>query len=113
MPTRISSIQLCLVVALCSLLCACASPYEQESVETNSSRIEQCKSGDQEVAGMAQCLQDDAACYALSSGRYCTGIRASECPLGSTTLEPGADCPEGKRCFQYSESLSCVAGPDS
>jgi len=111
MPTRMPSIQLSTVVALCSLLCACASPYELDSANT-SSRIEQCRPGDQEVAGAAQCLQDDAACYALSSGRYCTGVRASECPVGSTALEPDTDCPAGKRCFQFSESVTCVAGAD-
>jgi hypothetical protein len=59
------------------------------------------------VDSSADCLQDDAFCYALEDGRYCTGPATPMCPGGSTPIDGEADCPDGSECFQYSESLRC------
>ena len=75
-------------------------------------RIQQCKAGDTRVASEAQCLQDDAACYALADGGYCTGERGNVCPAGSNALPAGAPCPPGARCFEIGESLNCTISFD-
>ncbi len=69
-----------------------------------------CLAGDQAVASSAMCLQDDAACYPLADGSWCTGPRVSTCPMGSNPLPAELPCPEGARCFSQSESLQCVIG---
>ena len=69
-----------------------------------------CLSGDSSVADSSQCLQDDAACYEVADGSWCTGSRATNCPLGSDPLPAELPCPEGARCFAQSESLQCVIG---
>lgn len=71
-------------------------------------RVQQCKAGDERVARESDCLQDDAACYALASGDWCTGERGNTCPSGSAALADDASCPPGARCFQISESLTCA-----
>lgn len=71
-------------------------------------RISQCKTGDQQVASEASCLQDDAACYALANGDWCTGERGGTCPTGSAAVAAGSTCPPGARCFEFSESLTCA-----
>ena len=73
-------------------------------------RILQCKAGDTRVASEGDCLQDDAACYALAGGGFCTGERGNTCPAGSRELPAGAPCPPGARCFAVGESLSCTIG---
>ncbi len=74
---------------------------------TPASKIQVCKSGDQIVASASQCLQDDAACYQISNGQWCTGERGNVCPAGSTEISLGAACPAGSRCIRLSESLTC------
>ncbi|MFK7892115.1 MAG: hypothetical protein AB8B63_14965 [Granulosicoccus sp.] len=74
----------------------------------SSSRIETCKSTDQQINSQAQCLLDDAACYQLSNGSWCTGERGNTCPAGSTALPAGASCPDGRRCIALGESLECM-----
>ncbi len=74
---------------------------------TPASKIQICKSGDQIVASASQCLQDDAACYQISNGQWCTGERGNVCPAGSTEISLGAACPAGSRCIRLSESLTC------
>lgn len=69
-----------------------------------------CLEGDTVVADSSRCLQDDAACYPLADGRWCTGGRVANCPAGSTALPAELPCPEGARCFAQSESLQCVIG---
>ena len=49
-------------------------------------RIQACKAGDQRVPSESACLQDDAACYALANGDWCTGERGNTCPAGSEAL---------------------------
>ena len=69
-----------------------------------------CLAGDQSIANNSMCLQDDAACYPVADGSWCTGPRASSCPLGSDPLPAELPCPEGARCFAQSESLQCMIG---
>jgi len=71
------------------------------------SKIQICKAGDEMVASSNQCIQDDAACYQISNGQWCTGVRGNVCPAGSTELSVGVACPVGKRCIRFSESLTC------
>ena len=71
-------------------------------------RIQACKAGDQRVPSESACLQDDAACYALANGDWCTGERGNTCPAGSSALPAGAPCPPGARCFRIGESLECA-----
>lgn len=74
----------------------------------SSSRITACKSTDTQVDSSSQCLQDDAACYELGNGKWCTGERGNTCPAGSTALPTGIPCAPGKRCFRVGESLECT-----
>ncbi len=69
-----------------------------------------CLAGDQSIASDSGCLMDDAACYPIADGSWCTGPRVSTCPMGSTPLPAELPCPEGARCFAQSESLQCVIG---
>jgi len=78
------------------------------AIGSNSSRVSVCKTGDTQIASASQCLQDDAACYELSTGKWCTGERGNTCPAGSVALSTGAQCPPGKRCFSVGESLRCT-----
>lgn len=71
------------------------------------SKIQICKAGDQMVASSNQCIQDDAACYQISNGQWCTGPRGNVCPAGSTELAIGVACPTGSRCIRFGESLTC------
>lgn len=75
---------------------------------SQSARITVCRTGDREVAGASQCLADDAACYQIANGNYCTGPRGNVCPTGSVAVPNGTPCPEGVRCFKPSESLYCA-----
>lgn len=71
------------------------------------SKIQICKAGDEMVASSNQCIQDDAACYQISNGQWCTGPRGNVCPAGSTELAIGVACPTGSRCIRFGESLTC------
>jgi len=73
-------------------------------------RAEVCKAGDEAIADRGACLLDDAACYQLVTGGWCTGPRGNACPTGSTAVPAGLACPAGEVCFQMGESLTCVAG---
>ena len=103
-------------VLLSGLLVACASDSGLSRVQTGLlsgdnagiSRISVCKSTDTEVGSSSQCLQDDAACYQLSNGRWCTGERGNICPAGSVALPGGQSCPARKRCLRIGESLECM-----
>lgn len=101
-----------LLVATLLLLSACAASDAGDSQggtfnANTAERIPACKSTDQLIASSQQCLQDDAACYQISSGQWCTGERGSSCPTGSSAIPADATCPSGSRCFQLSESLHC------
>jgi len=93
-----------------AVLAGCASDGNIAAGTAGGTRATVCKSGDQPVASASQCLQDDAACYTLADGSFCTGPRGNTCPTGSTPMAAGADCPQGMRCFSVSESLSCSVG---
>ncbi len=69
-----------------------------------------CLAGDQAIPNDGLCLQDDAACYPIADGSWCTGPRVSTCPMGSNPLPAELPCPVGARCFAQSESLQCVIG---
>ena len=75
-----------------------------------AARITECRAGDREVATSDQCLLDDAACYEMASGAYCTGPRGATCPAGSSPVPAGSACPPGGRCITAGESLECVIG---
>lgn len=94
-------------VLLALALGACAGAGDSRSAAP-SGRITQCKAGDERIKSESQCLQDDAACYALASGDWCTGERGNICPSGSSAVAAGSSCPPGARCFDYSESLTCA-----
>lgn len=72
------------------------------------SKVLACKSGDQLVSSSNQCLQDGAACYELSNGKWCTGERGNTCPAGSVQIAENAACPRGTRCIQFGEGLNCA-----
>lgn len=103
-----------IAIAATLLLSACASPGGSTSDTLtgrpagNGSRASICKSSDTMVDSSSQCLQDDAACYELSNGKWCTGERGNTCPAGSSPLPAGSACPPGKRCFHVGESLQCT-----
>jgi len=89
--------------------CASGDGTGQGAPGTGTSRaVKQCKTGDTQVADEASCLQDDAACYPLASGGYCTGKRGNTCPAGSSPLPADAACAPGMRCFAIGESLTCA-----
>ncbi len=67
-----------------------------------------CQGSDTQVKSQSQCLQDDAACYELPNGNWCTGPRALSCPNGSEALNVGEACPSGSKCFEYSAGLQCM-----
>ena len=93
------------------LISSCASsgnPATSGSVIPGSSRISECKINDTLISNSSQCLQDDAACYQLSNGQWCTGERGNSCPAGSVVVPEGIACPPGKRCFRVGESLECT-----
>jgi len=89
---------------------ACAtnevSPYPTGD-SSLAGKIRICRAGDTEVDSAASCLQDDAACYQMANGKWCTGPRGNTCPAGSTELPAGSSCPSGMRCFQIGESKNC------
>lgn len=60
------------------------------------------------VADRGRCLQDDAFCYPLGDGRYCTGPNAPQCPPNTAPIAKTAPCPERTHCFELSESLRCA-----
>ena len=100
------------VIATALIISACASsgtPSSSGSVRSgNGSKISQCKTSDTLIQNSSQCLQDDAACYELSNGQWCTGERGNSCPAGSVAVPQGMACPSGKRCFSVGESLQCT-----
>ncbi len=99
------------IVLLTAMVSACASSVGGIPSPTDgASRITACKSGDTQIASRSQCLIDDAACYQLSNGGWCTGERGNSCPSGSNPLPAGGACPAGARCFALAESLSCYIG---
>ena len=106
------SIKTLSVIALASaLLTACATSDSTGGTALQRSaagKIQACKSGDTQVASASQCLQDDAACYQMAGGQWCTGERGNTCPAGSSPLPANAACPPGARCFDFSDSLRCA-----
>lgn len=105
-------ISVLVVVAVCLLISSCTSgsglPSDSSRIGADNGRIAACKATDQIVDSSNQCLQDDAACYQISNGQWCTGERGNICPAGSSALSAGASCPPGKRCFSVGESLECT-----
>lgn len=112
--TRFDSLLGGLILSLTLILSACASSGGTLNDVTGTqagrqdSRVSICKSGDTEVDSSQQCLQDDAACYPLSTGKWCTGERGTTCPAGSSPLPAQSACPPGNRCIRISESLECM-----
>lgn len=102
-----------LLTLLTMMLGACASNSGSSlpgrvDAGNPASRILACKSTDRQVASQDQCLLDDAACYQIANGGWCTGERGNVCPAGSQALPAGTACPAGSRCIRFSESLECV-----
>lgn len=104
---------LALGIVLTTLIGGCSSggsldsPQARPDSSNPADRILACKSGDTLISGQSQCLQDDAACYQIADGGWCTGPRGNVCPAGSQNLPSGSACPTGARCFRISESLEC------
>lgn len=97
---------------LAVLLGACAGggglSRDGTQSRVTAGKVSECKAGDKRVTSQAQCLQDDAACYPLSNGSWCTGPRGLTCPTGSRALQKGQACPGGSKCFSLSPELICV-----
>ena len=115
-PLQSASWLAALVTLGVPLLTGCASPLGAQAPSTApgavgraeiNSRIRACKAGDTEVASESQCLRDDATCYAIAGGRWCTGPRGNTCPTGSVKISTGTPCPANTRCFAIGESLMC------
>ncbi|WP_078084575.1 hypothetical protein [Microbulbifer mangrovi] len=68
-----------------------------------------CFAGDTQVPTASTCLVDDAVCYQLDTGAWCTAGRAPQCPAGAAPMAMDAPCPEGGKCWLYSEGLRCHA----
>lgn len=68
-----------------------------------------CFQGDMEVPTATSCLVDDAVCYQLDTGSWCTAGRMPQCPEGAAPLEMDAPCPDGGKCWMYSEGLRCYS----
>lgn len=103
-----------LLPVLLTVMCGCSSAGTGSMTSGSASnapnpadRLLACKRTDRLIASPAQCLQDDAACYEITGGQWCTGPRGSVCPEGSVELASGTECPNGVRCFNVSESLEC------
>ncbi|MBX2835871.1 MAG: hypothetical protein KTR35_03380 [Gammaproteobacteria bacterium] len=71
-------------------------------------KVQACRTGDTMVSSSNQCLSDDAACYQIANGSWCTGERGNTCPTGSVAVPAGSVCPSNARCFNYGESLTCA-----
>ena len=115
MHTFMRSIRCCTFALLATclmVLAGCASTGSDGGYgvgqRAGGGKVLACRSGDELVRSQQQCLQDDAACYELSNGQWCTGDRSNSCPAGSSPLAAGAACPNGARCIQFSESLNCA-----
>ena len=102
-----------LLLALVTVISACASGGDGRAggavagVSPAADRILACKSTDTLVETQDQCLLDEAACYQIKSGQWCTGPRGNVCPAGSQALAAGSACPPGARCIRIGESLEC------
>lgn len=112
---KLSVYRLLLAMSATILLSACASSGSSINdglagarQAGNGGHASICKSGDTQVDSSGQCLQDDAACYELNNGKWCTGERGNTCPAGSSALPAGIPCAPGKRCFHVGESLECT-----
>ena len=93
------------------LLAGCAAGGSNPNLQGDRSlagKIKSCRAGDTLVSSSSACLADDAACYQIAGGDWCTGKRGDRCPSGSTELPAGAPCPAGARCFDHSESKTCA-----
>ncbi len=100
-----------LVIAVTTLLIltGCAASSGGGGTYTGGgTRALACKQGDEAISSANECLTDDAACYQLADNSWCTGERGLTCPTGSSEMPAGAVCPRGSRCFDASESLTCV-----
>lgn len=99
------------LIVVTTLLVGCATgglnPNDRGD-RSLAGKIQSCRTGDTPVDSSSACLADDAACYQIASGGWCTGVRADKCPSGSSELAKGAPCPPGARCFNHSESKVCV-----
>jgi len=107
--TRLSVLGAMLLFTLHTAGCATTGGGFGDGAARNaSSKVQVCKSGDEMVNSSTQCLQDAAACYELSNGKWCTGERGNTCPAGSSQIPEGTACPNGTRCIQFGEGLNCA-----
>ncbi len=96
------------LIAMSVLLGACENTTSVPiSLDSRASRAETCRAGDRIVSSESACLVGDASCYALANGEWCTGPLEQRCPAGSSALTVGQSCPNGARCFRFSDSLEC------
>lgn len=83
--------------------------YVQASLPANLAPAfpRDCFAGDMQVSSAQSCLVDDSVCYQLDTGDWCTAGRAPQCPAGSAPIAIEAPCPEGGKCWMYSDALRC------
>jgi hypothetical protein len=83
-----------------------ASPDAREAPATATAPAArtQCEPGDQAIASSSGCMVDDATCYQLADGSWCTGDRAPTCPDGFAMLPEGQRCDLGPDCVQPGEA---------
>ncbi|AQQ68581.1 hypothetical protein Mag101_13770 [Microbulbifer agarilyticus] len=68
-----------------------------------------CFKGHVETHTADACLVNDSICYQLDTGAWCNAGQAQLCPAGTSPMELEAPCPEGGRCWLYSEGLRCYS----
>lgn len=83
--------------------------YAQQSVPLEQLQAfpRHCLVGDTEVATLAECPADYAACYQLDTGHWCSDSRAGICPLAAEPMVVDSDCPGGQGCRVYYSNLRC------
>jgi hypothetical protein len=69
----------------------------------------ECQQGHMEIEGPDQCLQDDAVCYEIEDGRWCTGPDGREnlCPDGFDLTDVPCDADSPNECFPVADGLYC------
>lgn len=73
----------------------------------------ECASGEMKVATQGECLQDDAVCYQIDDGSWCTGPASAQttCESGDMPVATQGDClQDDAACYQLSDGSWCT-GP--
>jgi hypothetical protein len=74
-------------------------------------RAYDCRFG-QVVSSSTGCLQDDAYCFEMDGGGWCTGSDVTTCPSGYSPTDDDCAVRHGYEssvhCFQYTSTLRCL-----